>query len=227
MTEESNPRTSPGNRRRAKIAEDAGLRNGSLLDDSAPPQAAPALSATDIAEIVKTTVAKEVANALSGERLSRNQEQRGAEPVHDEYSDMWEEPLSLDTRACPPRPGYHQRWVRTILDNAPDIQNVANRMNQGYQPRMGDTVPKGAMVQTVNWENFSNVIGIHGMILMEIPEEKHLRRQRAIQRATRDQMQAVDNDLMRDDENAHGIGGPRMTSRSTVTRGRPNVMSDP
>ncbi len=159
-------------------------------------------------------------------RQTRAQETRNAEEVHEQYEDLWEEPLLLDASNIPPRPGYVQYWVRTMLDNQPDLNNVAKKMNMGLKPRPVDTVPKGVYPPKTNFEDFTNIIGVHGMILMEMPMEQDERYKRGVRARTKAQMEAVDSDLMRDHEPGKGFGRPQMDRKSTITRGAPRVMDD-
>ena len=160
-------------------------------------------------------------------RSTRAQETRNSDEVHENYQDLWEEPLLLDATNIPPRPGYEQYWVRTILDHKPDLNNVAKKMNMGFKPRSVDSVPKGVHPPKVNFEDFTNVVGVHGMLLMEIPVAESERYRRAIRSRTNEQMAAVDSDLMRDHEPGKGFGKPTMSRKSTISRGAPRVMDDP
>jgi len=158
-------------------------------------------------------------------RPTRAQEGREAEPVHEAYDDLWDEPLLLDATNIKPRPGYVQYWVRTILDNKPDHGNVAKKLNKGWQPRPVDSVPKGSSPPKVSFEDFTNVVGVHGMLLMERPVELHERYKRGVRARTDAQMQAVESNLMRDHTPGKGFGKPQMDRKSTITRGVP-VMDD-
>ena len=160
------------------------------------------------------------------ERPSRAQESRGAEEVHENYDDLWEEPLLLDATNIPPRPGFVQYWVRTMLDNKPDHGNVAKKLNRGWKPRPVDSAPQGVSPPKTSFEDFTNVIGVHGMLLMERPVELNERYKRGIRARTNAQMQAVDSDLMRDHEGGKGFGRPQVDRKSTITRGAPRVMDD-
>lgn len=159
------------------------------------------------------------------ERTTRAQEARG-ESVHDEddYEDDWEEPDLLD--APPPRPGYVQRWIRTLIHGQGDPGNVAKRSNQRWRPRPADTVPKGFSVPTIQHGQHAGCIGIEGMVLMERPEKAQRARRRKNRELTRMQMEGVESDLHQVHDPSSGLGQPTLKSRSKVERGRRVAAAD-
>lgn len=161
-----------------------------------------------------------------GRRKTRAQESRAAEVVHETYDDVdWEPKGLLDTSNIPARPGYVQRWVRTELNGLPDPNNVGKRFNQGWRPRMADTVASGQFVPTIDYRG-SNVIGMVGNILMERPIELHERHRRYVQSMTDAQTQSVSENLYRVHERGSGMGRPSMQQESTVSRGRSAPVAD-
>jgi hypothetical protein len=63
-------------------------------------------------------------------RLPREQELRASEPIHEEYG-SWDDDSMLSTRNIPPRDGYVQRWVRTLVKGQEDQANVFKKYNKG------------------------------------------------------------------------------------------------
>jgi len=152
------------------------------------------------------------------ERLSREQESREADVIHDEY-DAWDSDQLLDTKNIPPQPGYVQRWVRTSTRGEEDQSNVFKKMNKGWKPRQRSTVPKGQFVPHIDFEGL-DVIGIRGMILMERPMALHERQRKQVREATELQMQAVRNELGQERDSRYK-NGPRFEEETTkVSRGR-------
>lgn len=125
---------------------------------------------------------------------TREQEEIHA-PVHGDAERPWVPASNLS--APPPRPGMVQRWVRTDVQGTSDPNNVASRLREGWQPRRADTVPAGYDVPTINHGQWTGVIGIHGMILCEIPRARMEARARYIAELTRKQTQAVEQGLAR------------------------------
>ena len=152
-------------------------------------------------------------------RVSREQEQREAEEVHESYNDNWETPSMLDTTHIPARPGFVQRWVRTTIKGEDDQNNVFKKINQGWKPRALSSAPKGQMVPRVAF-NGSNVIGIHGNILMERPEEQHISHAAYNKQQTQKQMSAVKQNMFNVHKEGDGMVAPSMTNKSEVRKGR-------
>lgn len=152
-------------------------------------------------------------------RLSREQESSAFELVHDEYDDVFEENDMLSTKRLPPREGYVQRWVRTDLKGQPDQSNVYRKFNKGWRPRLADTAPKGAPLLTINFQG-ADVIGYHGMILMERRKETNVSERIVNMRKTELQMDAVKHNMFKIHEPGNGLGRPVMDVRSQVSTGR-------
>ena len=81
----------------------------------------------------------------------------------------WKPPSLLD--APEPRPGYTQRWIATSIQGKETPDNVYKRMREGWEPRSADSV-KDPLFPTINHGQWAGSIGIEGMLLCEMPEEK-------------------------------------------------------
>lgn len=163
-----------------------------------------------------------------GERLSRDQEQRAAEPAHEEWDMDWNPDAGmLDTRLMPARPGFVQRWVRTLIQGVDDATNVMRRRNQGWRPRNPSTVPAGQYVPTVNMRG-AEVIGMDGIVLMERPEKLHQKAADYVREKTARQRQSVEQHLMTEYGGPQtGLGAPQLKSESQVSTGsRPAPVAD-
>lgn len=152
-------------------------------------------------------------------RVTRDQEARAAQEVYEEYEDLWEERGMLDTSLMPARPGFVQRWVRTMLDQHPDHRNVAKKFNQGWRPRFTSSIPEGIETPSTDFGKWTGVVGIEGMILMERPAEMHAAQVRRIKRDTQRQMTAVDATMARARNPGEAFGTPTAKRRRQVTRG--------
>ena len=82
----------------------------------------------------------------------------------------WKPPSLLD--APEPRPGYTQRWIATSIQGKETPDNVYKRMREGWEPRKADNV-KEKLFPTINHGQWAGSIGIEGMLLCEMPVEKH------------------------------------------------------
>lgn len=155
-------------------------------------------------------------------RLSREQETRAAIPVHDEYA-AWDNESLLSTDNIPARDGFVQRWVRTQLRGESDQSNVFRKYNKGWRPRALDSIPKGQFVPHIDFQGI-NVVGVHGMILMERPKGLHDRQRAQIDEQNRMQDLAVKHNLYKDfqsDSSSRGyITDPEYRASSQVKQGR-------
>jgi len=167
---------------------------------------------------------KEQREANRLDRLSREQESREADEIHESYDD-WGSDYLLDTSKIPARPGYVQRWIRTGMKGEDDRANVFKKMNKGWKPRLLNTVPKAQQVLKQDF-NGDEVIGIHGMILMERPDRLHERQSNEVKRLADLQMEAVKSDLFKVHERGDGFSRPEFSNNSRVKRGRSALIDD-
>lgn len=164
------------------------------------------------------------AKAAELDRVSREQELREADEIHESY-DNWDNDYLLDTSSIPARPGYVQRWVRTGIKGDVDRANVFKKMNRGWKPRPLSSVPKAQRILRMDFEG-DEVIGIHGMVLMEMPEQLYNRQAQRVKNATNLQMSAVRNDLFKVHERDSGFSQPEFHNDTQVRRGRPAPIDD-
>jgi len=152
-------------------------------------------------------------------RESRTQESHEAEVLHEPYNDSWESPALLNTDNIQARPGFVQRWVRTKIRGNDDQNNVYRKINQGWKPRALDSVPKGQFVPKIDFDGL-NVIGIHGMILMERPEQQHKKHAAYNRELANNQLTAVKENMFNVHRAGDGLTRPQMSNKSEVSRGR-------
>ncbi len=108
---------------------------------------------------------------MSEKRNVRANEARNS--VRDEESrpmTAWKPPSLLDAPEA--RPGYVQRWVATSIQGKESPDNVYKRMREGWEPRPADSV-KAELFSTINHGQWAGSIGVEGMLLCEMPEERH------------------------------------------------------
>ena len=107
---------------------------------------------------------------MANNRNVRAQESRSELRAGDARPDTaWKPPSLLD--APDPRPGMVQRWIATSIQGRETPDNVYKRMRAGWNPRSADTV-KDQRFPTINHGQWAGSIGVEGMILCEMPEEK-------------------------------------------------------
>jgi hypothetical protein len=125
---------------------------------------------------------------------------------------VWQRPSSLD---APPAPdGYIHRWIRAEVQGFQDTKNVINRLREGYELVRADEYPDWQLPTIEDGKN-AGVIGVGGLLLARIPEELIAQRNEYYKGLTDDQMQAVDNDLLKDAHPSMPISKPERQSRVT------------
>ena len=125
----------------------------------------------------------------------------------------WTPPSSLD--APPPPEGYVHRWIRESDMGYDDNKNLSARLREGFELVRADEYPDFA-APTIQDGKHAGVIGVGGLILARFPIESKTERDRFYREKTADQMDAVDNDLMREQHSSMPIHNDR---QSRVTFG--------
>jgi len=127
----------------------------------------------------------------------------------------WAPPSKL---AMPDAPaGYKHRWIRTHLRGEDDKTNMHSRIREGWEPVRADEYPDaGDMFPTIEEGKNAGVIGVGGLMLARIPEETVAERTEYYRDQTRNQMKAVDENLMREQHPSMPIHNDR---QSRVTFG--------
>jgi hypothetical protein len=128
----------------------------------------------------------------------------------------WTPPSRLD---APPAPkGFQHRWIRAEINGFEDKQHIYGRLREGYELVRNEELPEEYRdtLPTIEDGKHAGVVAVGGLILARIPEETLAERNKHYNRKAHDQIQAVDNELMR--ENAHSsmrIQSPERSSRTT------------
>jgi hypothetical protein len=92
--------------------------------------------------------------------------------------------------------GYKYRWIRVSLLNNADPRNISKAMREGYEPVKMEEQPKFKLLIDPN-SRFQGNIEIGGLLLCKTPEEFVEQRAKYYDDITKQQTEAVDNNLMR------------------------------
>ena len=128
-----------------------------------------------------------------------------------ERKKSWTRPSALPTPE--PKEGLHYRWIRTSMLGASDNPNVSRRFREGYTPVKAADHPEMQLLSDLD-SRFPDNIEVGGLMLCAI--DKDIAEDRSEQQldASQKQMDAVDNNYMRQSD-------PRMpvlrSERSTRT----------
>ena len=149
---------------------------------------------------------------MADNRTTRDNASRAKTPARRK---PWAPPSKL---AMPEAPaGYKHRWIRTHLRGEDDKTNMHSRLREGWEPVRADEYPDaGNMFPTIEEGKNAGVIGVGGLMLARIPEETVAERTEYYRDQTRNQMKAVDENLMREQHPSMPIHNDR---QSRVTFG--------
>ena len=134
----------------------------------------------------------------------------------------WAPPSRLDAPDAPD--GYKHRWIRTSIRGEDDKINVHSKLREGYEPVRSDEHPGLNDFASIEDGQHAGVIGNGGLMLARIPEETAQERTEYYRGRTREQISAVDQDLMREEHPSMPISRERQ-SRVSFGKGR-NTDSD-
>ena len=130
---------------------------------------------------------------MKNEKTSRAAETRSKTERPKEYKP----PSSLD---APPAPdGFRHRWIRAESMGFNDSKNIHGRLRSGYELVRADEY-KDADYPVVVDGKYAGVIGVGGLLLARIPEELAQSRMDYQKRQTEGQDEAVENDLLKDQD---------------------------
>jgi len=126
----------------------------------------------------------------------------------------WEAPEVLPMPD--PQPGWAFRWVRIATLGETDARNMSSKIREGWEPVKASDHPEITLV-TVENEKFKDNIVFGGLLLCKMPQEMQDERREYYEGITKAQMDAVDNNLMRENDARMPIFNDR---KSNVTFGK-------
>ena len=124
---------------------------------------------------------------------------------------VWTPPSYLDTPNAPN--GFRHRWVRVEILGYVDTKNIQGRLRSGYELVRADEYPEDDYPAIPDGK-YSGVIGHGGLVLTRVPEEIARQRSAYFARLANEQIEAVDNDLLKAEHKSMPIDIDRQ-SRTT------------
>lgn len=151
------------------------------------------------------------------DKLNRNSR---TSTVRETRKKQWMPPSSLD---APPAPkGFKHRWIRTETMGQDDTGNVSKKLREGWEFVRAEEI-KSQIGQhdypVISDGKYQGLIGVGGLVLARIPEEIVEQRKNYFQNKTKNQQEAVDNDILREQRPEMPINIDRQ-SRVTFGGGR-------
>jgi hypothetical protein len=96
-------------------------------------------------------------------------------------------------------PGYSYRWIRVATLGAADPRNISGKMREGWEPVPMEEQPEMQLLVDPN-SRFKDSIEIGGLLLCKTPDEFVEQRNKHYRIQAESQMDAVDNNLMRQND---------------------------
>ena len=106
-------------------------------------------------------------------------------------------PSSLDAHQAPD--GFRHRWIRVESMGFNDTKNIHGRLRSGYELVRADEYDTEEYPVVLDGK-YAGVIGVGGLLLARIPEELAQQRVDYQRRQTEGQDEAIENDLLRDQD---------------------------
>ncbi|MGA1532421.1 MAG: hypothetical protein ACO33E_05230 [Aquiluna sp.] len=111
----------------------------------------------------------------------------------------WTPPSSLD--APPPPAGFKHRWLRAETMGFQDTGNMSKKLREGWELVRADELEKQIGPNdypVISEGKNAGIVGVGGLVLARIPEEIVESRKDYFRTKTKGQMDAVDQDLMKE-----------------------------
>jgi hypothetical protein len=120
-----------------------------------------------------------------------------------------------------PQDGWQFRWIRTSMVGQSDNTNVSKRLREGWEPVKAEDHPEMQIMSDHNSEwGAKGAIEVGGLLLCKAPTELVESRQDYYAKRAQDQMQAVDNNFMRENDPRMPVFAPER--KTSVTFGGGN-----
>jgi hypothetical protein len=144
---------------------------------------------------------------MAENRLARELETRS----RTERPKRWVQPTALPEPDK--QPGYSYRWIRVTLDGKSDERNISSKFREGWEPVKLEEQPQYKMMVDVGTK-LTDQVRIGELLLCKMPQEFVEQRAAHFDKVARDNMDAVDNNLMRESDPRMPLFKERKSSTS-------------
>jgi hypothetical protein len=111
------------------------------------------------------------------------------------------------------QPGWVFRWIRTSLMGTADPTNTSAKLREGWEPCRAEDHPE-LMLQADPNSRFKGNVEIGGLLLCKAPEEMMNQRNDFYLKQAHSQMEAVDNNFMRQNDARMPLFNEKRTTTS-------------
>jgi hypothetical protein len=115
----------------------------------------------------------------------------------DERLKQWQAPELLPEPDK--QPGFAYRWIRVSMLNSADPRNLSSKLREGWEPVRAEEQPKFQLLVDPD-SRYKDNIEIGGLLLCKTPIELVEQRTEYYEKQTQSQTDAVDNNLMRQND---------------------------
>jgi len=129
----------------------------------------------------------------------------------DERPKQWQAPELLPEPDK--QPGFAYRWIRVSMLNSADPRNLSGKLREGWEPVRAEEQPKFKLLVDPD-SRFKDNIEIGGLLLCKTPQELVDQRTAYYENQTQAQTDAVDNNLMRQNDPRMPLFNERKSSTS-------------
>ena len=129
----------------------------------------------------------------------------------DERPKQWQAPELLPEPDK--QPGFAYRWIRVSMLNSADPRNLSGKLREGWEPVRAEEQPKFKLLVDPD-SRFKDNIEIGGLLLCKTPIELVEQRTAYYEKQTQSQTDAVDNNLMRQNDPRMPLFNERKSSTS-------------
>ena len=150
-------------------------------------------------------MSKDIDNKTEDNRATRNSDTRETNT----RPKAWKMPSALELPdeavELAESQGITYRWIRESILGQDDKTNVSKRFREGFAVVRPEELPGYHDLPTVDDGRHAGVIGVGGLILCKIDKEIADQRNEFFEQQTNNQMSAVENDLMHEENPAMPI----------------------
>ena len=111
------------------------------------------------------------------------------------------------------QPGFAYRWIRVSMLNSADPRNLSGKLREGWEPVRAEEQPKFKLLVDPD-SRYKDNIEIGGLLLCKTPQELVDQRTAYYDNQTQSQTDAVDNNLMRQNDPRMPLFNERKSSTS-------------
>ena len=130
--------------------------------------------------------------------------------------DTWTPPSVLPIPD--PQEGYVFRWIRTSMRGEADNTNVSRKYREGWEPVRLEDHPELRLIPDID-TRFDGAAVVGGLMLCKNSAEKMQQRQAYMDKINKEQMEAVDQNFMREQDARMPLLPPERRTRVTFGDG--------